>query len=100
MTAGQRLLVLRCASGSVEPPAVGDAFQFVLPGVFEGEARSCGEVFDRLRDEDFGCLRGAADAGADVDGEAADLVPDRLYLTGVESGTDLNSKWPDCFDDR
>src|ERR1700675_3737479 len=99
MTA-QRLLVLLCASGSVERPAVGDASQFVFSCVLEGEARSCGEVFDRLRDEDFGCLRGAAAAGADVGGEGADFVPGRLYLAGVESGTDLNSERLDCLDDR
>ena len=32
---------LRYAGGSVEPPTVGDAFQFVLTGVLEAEARSC-----------------------------------------------------------
>ena len=42
-----------------------------------------------MRDEDLRRSRGAADARTDVDREAADLVADRLNLTGVHSGADL-----------
>ena len=73
-------------------PLVGDAFQLVLPGVFELEPRARGEVFDRGADQYLPGVGERADPGAGVDREAADVVTGELDLPGVAPGADVQSE--------
>src|SRR5438270_5055392 len=81
----------RSAEHAVEAPLVGDAFQLVLPGVFELEPRAGGEVFDRGADQNLPGVSECTDPGADVDREAADAVTGEFDLPGVAPGTDVQA---------
>src|SRR3954451_20659080 len=79
----------RCAGGgSVDAPGAGYALELVFASVGHGEARSDDEVLDGLGDEDLAGAGEGRDAGADVDGEPADVVADLFDLPGVKSGAD------------
>jgi hypothetical protein len=82
----------RSAEQLVEMPAVGDALQLVFAGVFELQPRAGGEVFHRGAHENLPCVGERADARADVDREAADVVASEFDLTGVAPGADLQAE--------
>src|SRR5262245_24654118 len=75
----------RCQSVAhpVKRPLVGDAFQFVLAGVFELEPGACGEAFDRGAGQNLPGAGERADPGAGVDRQAADVVAGEFDLAGV-----------------
>ena len=45
--------VRRSAHHPIEPPAVGDALELVLAGLFEDETRAGNQIFHRLGDDDL-----------------------------------------------
>jgi hypothetical protein len=51
-----------------------DALQLVLAGIFEHQSRARGEVFHRGTHQNLPCAGERADARADVDRQAADVV--------------------------
>src|SRR5580765_3903970 len=73
----------------VEVPLARYAFQLGDAAFLELEQRSCDEVLDRRRDEDFPRCRLRRDPCADVDSEAGDLLADELALARVHSGADF-----------
>src|SRR5207244_1177224 len=79
----------------VQRPAVRDALEIVLAALGEPQARSGDQVSHRARDEDLTGLRECGHAGADVYGEAADVVPAQLTFPDVQPGADLDSKFGD-----
>ena len=74
-------------SDPVELPALGNAFQLVLAGLFEDEPRTHGEVSHRLRNEDLARTGERSHAGSDVDGDTADAVRGSLDLSRVTAGS-------------
>jgi len=69
----------------VDVPAIGDAFQYVLPGVLEGEPAARDEVDDRSRHKDLTRTSLRRDARADVYGDTGDVVPVDLDLARVDA---------------
>ena len=61
-------------------PAIGDAFQCVLPGVLEGEPAARDEVDDRSRHKGLTRAGLRRDARANVNGDPRDIVASDLYL--------------------
>ena len=83
-----------------DPPRSGDAFEVVLAAVGEGPARADDEVADGAADEHFARCGEAADARADVDREAADVVVgEQLAFAGVQTGADLQTELADAVAD-
>src|SRR5580765_6182872 len=74
-----------------QEPFAGQALQAHSAALVEGDARSGDEVADRAGDEDLvrGCL--SRDPGADVHGDAHELVPDALALAGVQAASDAEA---------
>jgi hypothetical protein len=72
-------------------PLAGDAFQRLLPAVFEGDLRADDEVVDRRGDEDLARPCQCGDTRADVHGDAGDAVVGQFDLTRVQSCPDLQS---------
>jgi hypothetical protein len=68
------------ASGDrgVDAPRPGHALQLALAALLESEPRSCDEVAHRLGDEHLARPGESGNAGADVDGDAADVVAAEL----------------------
>jgi hypothetical protein len=62
----------------VEVPAIGDAFQYVLPGVLEGEPAARDEVDDRSRHKGLTRAGLRRDARANVNGDPRDVVASEL----------------------
>src|SRR5437764_9771908 len=85
---------------SVEVPAVGDALQLVLAGIFEDEARARHEILDGRGDEHLRPIRDRRDPRTDVHRDPADLPVDRLDLTCVQPCADLDPEWANGLDDR
>src|SRR5690349_6655694 len=73
-------------------PPVGDALQLVLAGVFEHKPRACGEVFDRVADQNLPSAGERADPGADVHRQATDAVTGEFDLAGVAAGADAQAE--------
>jgi tetratricopeptide (TPR) repeat protein len=74
----------------IETPAVGNALQLVLAGVFEGETGASHQVLHGLRDAHLGCTRGRGDPSSDRHGDAPDLAVDQFALARVHAGADLD----------
>src|SRR3954466_5667064 len=87
---GTRVSVLaRCpGGGSVDVPGTWYAFELVSASVAHIEAGSDDEVLDGLGDENLAGAGEGRDAGADVDGEPANVVADAFDFPGMESGAD------------
>src|SRR6476659_8995048 len=84
----------------VEMPAVGDALQFMLAGVFEHEARACHEVLDCRRHEDLGTASEGRHTRADVDGDTANFVGRQLHFPRMHPRPDLEVQWAEPLPDR
>src|SRR3954470_24988742 len=67
--------LIRCGP---QAPASRDAPQPFLATLGEDESAADHEIADRARDEHLAGVGGAHHAGGDVDGHAADVVPDDL----------------------
>ena len=65
----------------------------MFPAVQELDARAHDEVDNRPGCEYFTVACERVDAGGDVHGDSADVVPAQLDLTGVETSSDLDSQW-------
>src|SRR3954454_19983263 len=73
-----------------EPPLTRRALQLVGAAFGELEARTDDELADGAGDEDLAGAGEGADAGADVDRHAADVVADQLDLPGVDADADVD----------
>jgi glycerol uptake facilitator-like aquaporin len=90
--AGRRARRLARSVHLVEVPLTRDAAELVGSAVPEVDARPHDEVLDGAGDQHL-ARRGLVEhAGADVDGEPADVVADHLALARVESGADLDAE--------
>jgi hypothetical protein len=79
-------------------PLAGDAFELVYSAVVERQPGAADEVANGAGNEDLGGSSERADAGADVDCDAADVVAHLLHLAGMESGSDLDAEGFDRVD--
>ena len=61
------------------------------PAVLQGDAGADHQVADGPGDQDLAGAGGGHDAGADVDGDPADVVVADVELPGVEAGPDLDA---------
>ena len=84
----------------VESPFAGDALERVGAPLLEAETRAGNEVLDGAGHEDLACSGERGDAGADVHGDAADLVSDDLALARMQPRADLDAEGTDAFADR
>ncbi len=66
----------------------------------KSDSRSGDQVADRLRDEDFIGFGVGGDAGADVDGEAGDLVVVEFTFADVDADSRFEAERSDAVDDR
>ena len=67
--------------------------------IFEAEARADYEVLHGARDDDLARLGERGNPGADVYGDAADVVSDQLALAGVNPGAQCQAE-PILIGDR
>src|SRR5947208_16184924 len=67
-------------------PLARDALELVDAAIVERQARSDDEVAHRAGDDDLARVGQRGDAGADVDGEAGEVVAPLLALAGVDAG--------------
>jgi hypothetical protein len=86
-----RLVPLTGLSGqdTKESPAARHTLEMVLVTILELEARTGDKVDNGARDQHLTRASKAGDTLADVDGNATDVIPHHLDLTGVKTGTDL-----------
>src|SRR6185436_8716615 len=77
-----------------QAPGPGHALERVLAAVGEADPGADDEVLDGVGDEHLARRRERADARADVDREAADVLADRLALARVEAGAQLDAELP------
>jgi hypothetical protein len=87
--------VLVLLQDSVKMPAVRDALELVLSGVLEDEAGADGEVLHGRGDPDLVRPRQRRHPRTDVYGDALDVPPDELDLTGVAPRPDAKADGPD-----
>ncbi|MEJ8825921.1 hypothetical protein WKW80_28470 [Variovorax humicola] len=64
------------------------------------QARSCDQALHGARNQHLASCCERGDAGANVHGNTANLVPDSFAFTSMESCAHLDSKWTEIFDDR
>ena len=84
----------------IEAPAVRDAFELVLAGVFEDHARANDEVLHSPRDEDLPRPGQRSDACSDDDRETTHLCGHPFALSGMDAGPDLEPKLVDSLRER
>src|SRR3990170_2515242 len=84
----------------VQAPAVGDALQLVPAGILEHEARAGHEILHRLGHEHLARSGERPDAGADVDGDATDVVAPPLDFARVQPSSDLDPEGAHGLGDR
>jgi hypothetical protein len=72
----------------------------VLTTVLEQDARAGDQILDRARDEHFAGMSLGGDAGADVDGDPADLLVQELTLACMQPGSDLEPQLAEAVADR
>src|SRR5207302_1218823 len=75
----------------VEVPLPGDALQRPGAAIDAHHLRAGDELADGAGDEDLPGAGLGGDAGAEVDGDTADLAVHELDLAGVETGADLEA---------
>src|SRR5574342_733614 len=85
---------------SEEAPFAGDALECLNSPLFETDAGARDEVLDGAGDEDFACSGERGDPGADVDGDASDLVADDLALPRVKPRASLDAERQNASADR
>jgi hypothetical protein len=83
-----------------DPPLARDAFQSFRSAIREAQARASDQILDGARHQNLAGGGEGGDAGADVDGDAADVVADHFALAGVEPGSDLDAERRDFLGDR
>src|SRR5204862_1996542 len=76
----------------IELPLPWHALQRVHATVRELDSRPGNEVRDRARDEHLTRTGNRSHTGADVDGNAAEIVADEFALAGMEAGAHLDAK--------
>src|SRR3990172_6715412 len=99
LAADERRLVADSRLSSIpshceQAPLFRDALERVNALVLEGDARTSHEVFHGAGDHDLAGAGRRRHAGANVHGDAADIVADHLALAGVEPGSRLDSQLP------
>ena len=77
-------------------PISRDALQLMHASILETDPRAGDEILDSSRDEHLAAVRVPRHAGADVDGDAADLSVHQLALPCVEPRPNLDSEVADC----
>jgi hypothetical protein len=83
--------------GDEELPRAGYAVELVLAAVGELEAGAGDEVGHGARDECFTGLREGRDLGADLHGDAAEVVAVLFALAGMHADAQLDAERPDRF---
>ena len=78
-------------------PSARHALQLVLTAVGELHVRADHELLHGRGHKDLARSRLRADAGTDVDGQAAEVVSDRLALAGMDSAAQLDGEVADSL---
>src|SRR6266542_3488648 len=77
------------------PPRLRNPLQLVSAAVFERDSGTGDEILDGAGDEHLAGPGERCDTRADVDGDAADLLVDKLALAGVQPGAHVEVEVPD-----
>ena len=75
-----------------QSPGSGDALEFVLPSIIEGQARSSHEKRDGTRNHKLSCAGIVEHSRRDVDADSHDVAFSKLDLTGVQPGPNLDAQ--------
>ena len=98
--ATSRCCPCRASHDLVDLPLPGHALQLAAAAGLEAEPGADRKIVHRARGEDLAAVSEVADAGGNVDTDAADVVADELDLAGVCAGPDLDSERGCIADDR
>jgi hypothetical protein len=90
---------LRSGSNRVHAPRSWDASQLMFAAVVELKTRTGDEVDHRARDNDLARSGEGRDALPDVNGDAADVLAPKFYLTGMEARSHLDTEHANRFND-
>jgi hypothetical protein len=80
----------RCEAVQLARPA--KALQLMEPGVLEGQPGALEEIHDRRGDENVARSGDGHDPGRGMDRDPPDIASDRLDLSRVDSGADLEAQ--------
>src|ERR1700694_715956 len=84
----------------IEPPLGRPARQLVCATILEIDVGAGSEVLNRSRNQHLAGGGGGRHSGADVHGEACDILPHALALAGVDPCTDFEAELGNLLDDR
>jgi len=73
-------------------PLPGYALEHVGAPLLEGDARAVDEVLHGARHEDLACLRQCGNPGANVHGNATDVLTTDLTLSGVQTTSHIDTQ--------